>query len=347
MITEERPATPIVNESRTALDKIERQRRHLWVTAFIALVVVSLAVAVVSYWTEVFPASVRRHLNVSALRFVFVALSVGFIAYAIEREREFRRVTREMLAERERRLQLYGHLEQARATSERLVESDRIRGDAIASVTHQLKTPLTSLLGYATILRKRSDTLSAEQRDEFIGVIEDQGQRILHLIENLLQSTRVEAALGRMQRVQFDIGNMVRAVAREMATGRQRKIEVHVPAEELELFADPAAMEHVITNLLDNALKYSDPTTSVRAEVFEGENEVLLTVADEGMGIQPDELPSIFERFQQTSNARGHSSVGLGLYIVHSLVSAQGGRVWADSEVGKGTTFTVALPQRR
>jgi signal transduction histidine kinase len=347
MITDKRPVTPLVAESRAALDKIERQRRHLWVTAFVALVVVSLAVAVVSYWTEVFPSSVRHHLNFSALRFVFVALSVGFIAYAVEREREFRRVTRELLAERERRLQLYSHLEQERATSERLVESDRVRGDVIASVTHQLKTPLTSLLGYATILRKRAETLSVEQRDEFLSVIEDQGQRILHLIENLLQSTRVEAALGRMQRVRFDIGGMLRAVAREMGTGRQRTIEVHIPVREVELFADPAAMEHVITNLLDNALKYSDPSTAVRAEVFEGDGEVLLTVTDEGLGIQPDELPSIFERFHQTSNARGHSSVGLGLYIVHSLVSAQGGRVWADSEVGKGTTFTVALPQRR
>ena len=106
-------------------------------------------------------------------------------------------------------------------------------------------------------------------------------------------------------------------------------------------------MEHVVTNLLDNALKYSEPDTVVRAAVFEGDGEIMLTVSDEGHGISADEVPQIFDRFSQASNARGHSSVGLGLYIVHSLVIAQAGRVWVDSEVGKGTTFTVALPVRR
>jgi len=311
------------------------------------LVVVSLAVAVVSYWTQIFPESIRRTVNFSAMRFVFVALSVGFIAYAVERERRFRVLTRELLRQRERAIELYARLEQERNASERLEASDRMRADVVASVTHQLKTPLTSLLGYATILRKRADTLPLEQRDEFIGVIEEQGYRILGLIENLLQSTRVEAGLGRLQRVPVDLSGIVRAVAREMGTGRQRTIDVDLSPRELGLFGDPAAMEHIVTNLLDNALKYSEPNTVIRAAVFEGDGEVLLAVADEGMGIAADELPQVFDRFRQASNARGHSSVGLGLYIVHNLVIAQGGRVWVDSELGKGTTFTVALPVRR
>jgi signal transduction histidine kinase len=347
VITDERPAVAQVRGVAPTLEDIERQRKHLWVTAFISLVVVSLAVAVVSYWTQIFPESIRRTVNFSAMRFVFVALSVGFIAYAVERERRFRALTRELLRQRERAIELYARLEQERNASERLEASDRMRADVVASVTHQLKTPLTSLLGYATILRKRADTLSAEQRDEFIGVIEDQGYRILGLIENLLQSTRVEAGLGRLQRVPVDLSGIVRNVAREMGTGRQRAIEVDLSPQELGLFGDPAAMEHIVTNLLDNALKYSDADTVVRAAVFEGDGEVLLTVSDEGVGIAPDELPTVFDRFRQASNARGAASVGLGLYIVHSLVIAQGGRVWVDSELGKGTMFTVALPVRR
>jgi signal transduction histidine kinase len=281
------------------------------------------------------------------MRFVFVALSVGFIVYAIERERKFRHLTRELLTQRERAIELYARLEQERNASERLEASDRMRADVVASVTHQLKTPLTSLLGYATILRKRADTLPPEQRDEFIGVIEEQGYRILGLIENLLQSTRVEAGLGRLQRIPVDLSGIVRAVAREMGTGRQRTIEVDLAQHELGLYGDPAAMEHVVTNLLDNALKYSTPDTVIRVAVYEGDGEILLTVADEGQGIAPDELAQIFDRFSQASNARGHASVGLGLYIVHSLVIAQSGRVWVESEVGKGTTFTVAFPVRR
>jgi len=217
----------------------------------------------------------------------------------------------------------------------------------VATITHQLKTPLTSILGYAMILRKRADTLSEQQREEFIGVIEEQGNRILSLIENLLQSTRVDAGLARLQRVEVDLGGLVRALSQEMATGRQRTIEIDVPAKELGLYSDPAALEHVVTNLLDNALKYSAPDTVVRAEVFEADAEVLLSVSDEGVGISADELPYVFERFRQTSNARGAASVGLGLYIVQSLVSALSGRVWVESEPGKGTTVTVALPRRR
>src|SRR5260221_2071769 len=193
MITDERPASLQVSGLAPTLADIERQRKHLWLTAFVALVVVSLAVAVVSYWTQIFPEAIRRTLNFSAMRFVFVVLSVGFIAYAIERERKFRHLTRELLTQRERAIELYARLEQERNASERLEASDRMRADVVASVTHQPKTPLTSLLGYATILRKRADTLPLEQRDEFIGVIEAQGYRILGLIENLLQSTRVEA----------------------------------------------------------------------------------------------------------------------------------------------------------
>jgi signal transduction histidine kinase len=347
MITEERPAPTQAVDHDVALEAIERQRKHLWVTAFVALVVVSLAVAVVSYWTQIFPQSIRRTVNFSAMRFVFVALSVGFIAYAVERERGFRRLTRQLLVQREHALRLWASLEQERSAAERLETSERMRADVVASITHQLKTPLTSLLGYATILRKRSDTITVEQRDDFMQVIEEQGYRILRLIENLLQSTRVEAGLGRLQRVPVDLSGIVRAVAREMGTGRQRDIEVDVSPRELGLFADPAAMEHVVTNLLDNALKYSEPDTTVRAAVFEGDGEVLLTVSDEGMGIDPEELPHVFDRFRQAPNARGNSSVGLGLYIVQNLVSAQGGRVWVESETGKGTTFTVALPVRR
>jgi signal transduction histidine kinase len=347
VITEERPALPQVSGFAPTLADIERQRKHLWLTAFVVLVVVSLAVSVVSYWTEIFPEAIRRTVNFSATRFVFVVVSIGFIAYAIQRERGFRRLTQELLAQRERAIELYARLEQERNASERLEASDRMRADVVASVTHQLKTPLTSLLGYATILRKRADTLPLEQRDEFIGVIEEQGYRILGLIENLLQSTRVEAGLGHLQRIPVDLSGIVRAVAREMGTGRQRTIEVDLAQHELGLYGDPAAMEHVVTNLLDNALKYSEPDTIVRAAVFEGDGEIMFTVSDEGQGIAAEEVSQIFDRFSQASNARGHSSVGLGLYIVHSLVIAQSGRVWVDSEVGKGTTFTVALPVRR
>src|SRR5437879_11711006 len=100
-----------------------------------------------------------------------------------------------------------------------------------------------------------------------------------------------------------------------MGIESKKTIELDLPQHELGLFGDPAAMEHVVTNLLDNALKYSEPDTVVRVAVFEGDGEIMLTVSDEGHGISGDGLPQIFDRFSQASNARGHSSVGLGLDV--------------------------------
>jgi len=315
------------------LDEVERQRRHLWTTAFIALVCVSGVVVVMSFWTDVFPDTIRDALGFPGGRFVFLILSIAFTVYAVDREREFRRVTRALLTERERR--------------EKLSEQEQARADLVARVTHELKTPLTSLLGYASIMRKRDATLSSEQRLEFLGTMDRQGQRIMRLIEEMLQSQRVEAGGLRPQRVALDVAGIARRVVAEMRVGHDRLIEADLPTEDLGLYGDPAGLEHVITNLVDNALKYSPEESVVRVAVFDGDGEVLVTVADEGVGISPEDMPHIFDRFRQASGARGRASVGLGLFIVRSLVEEQGGRVWADSEVGKGTTVTVALPRRR
>jgi signal transduction histidine kinase len=169
----------------------------------------------------------------------------------------------------------------------------------------------------------------------------------MRLIEEMLQSQRVEAGGLRPQRVALDVAGIARRVVAEMRVGHDRLIEADLPTEDLGLYGDPAGLEHVITNLVDNALKYSPEESVVRVAVFDGDGEVLVTVADEGVGISPEDMPHIFDRFRQASGARGRASVGLGLFIVRSLVEEQGGRVWADSEVGKGTTVTVALPRRR
>lgn len=326
--TDEAPSAEI-----RRLAEIERQRSHLWTTAFISLVVVSLVVVVVSFWVEVFPAALSDAFGFPGARFAFLVLSLAFILYALQRERDFRSLTRALVEE------------SARAA--KLAEQDRKRADAIARTTHELKTPLTLVMGYATILRKREDTLTREQRLDYLGIMERQGRRILQLVEEMLHSARHDESMRRLHRVPLDLVSIVKRVVDEFATGRERLIETDLPDFDLGLYGDPEAMEHVLTNLLDNALKYSPPSSVVRVGIHEGDGSVLLTVQDEGVGISPDELSAIFERFVQGNQPRGDGSVGLGLYIVKSLVEGHDGRVWADSEPGKGTTFTVALPRRR
>jgi len=328
VVTERRPGTEMAE-----LAGIERQRSHLWTTAFVALVAVSLVVVVMSFWTDVFPDTIRDAAGFPGMRFAFLVLSIAFIAYALQRERDFRVLTRRLVEENARAAEL-AHAELERA-------------DMIARTTHELKTPLTSVLGYATILRKREETLTSEQRMEFVDVMQRQGQRILGLIDEMLQTARNHAGLRRLQRAHLDLHGLVKRIVDEFATGRERRIEVDLPDYDLGLWGDPGAFEHILTNLLDNALKYSPRDSVVRVSLEEGDGSVLLKVRDAGEGIAPDDLGAIFERFHQGATPRGRASVGLGLYIVKGLVEAHGGRVWADSDPGQDTTFTVAFPRRR
>ena len=235
-----------------------------------------------------------------------------------------------------------------RASVERLAELDRLKADFIATITHELKTPLTSLMGYAQILRKRAMELPDQQREEFFDIMTRQGDRILRLIEELLQSSRLDAGGAKLRREPLDLNAIVKEVESGLAgLARTHTLIYEVPDHDLGLFGDPTALEHVLTNLLENALKYSEPETEIKLTVTDDENEVLIKVADHGRGIEPEDLPHIFERFRQANGpGRTRTSVGLGLYIVRSLVTAHGGRVWADSKLGEGTTFNIALPRR-
>ncbi|MFA5890354.1 MAG: ATP-binding protein [Actinomycetota bacterium] len=316
---------------RSVPEVIRRARLGIPVAGFAGAIVTIGVALVLAPDYDVVPDGLFEAHHLTAWEPAFSAMLAGLAVYTILREYSAHRVAAR-LAEEHR-------------VASHLAELDQMRGDAVASVTHELKTPLTSLLGYAIILRKRAADLSAQQRDEYIAVMQEQAERILRLIEELLQSSRLESGKSRLRRAPLDLAAVAGRVATELAAARDREILVETPSHDLGLYGDEAAMEHVVTNLVDNALKYSSGT--VRIGLFEGDGEVLLTVADEGEGIDPEELPHIFERFQQASNARGRASVGLGLYIVRNLVSAHGGRVWADSKRGKGTTFTIALPRRR
>jgi signal transduction histidine kinase len=239
-------------------------------------------------------------------------------------------------------------LERERQVAERLADIDRAKNDFVAAITHELKTPLTSLLGYASILRKRVDALPKDRREQFFEIIQRQGERILKLIGELLESSRMESGLAKLRREHIDLHLIVNTVVAGMKpVARRHTVQVDLPAEDPGLYGDPSALEHVLTNLLDNALKYSPKKTTVRIWFDVEPSEIRLNVSDQGSGIPPEELPHIFERWRQgTDIERQRSSVGLGLFIVRSLVEAQGGRVSATSVVGRGSTFTVSFPRR-
>ncbi|MGH2811407.1 MAG: ATP-binding protein, partial [Actinomycetota bacterium] len=231
----------------------------------------------------------------------------------------------------------------------RLEELDRMKTEFVASVSHELRTPLTSIIGSAKTMRQRGDHLTPEQRLDFLNVIERQGSRLLSMVEEILAAARIESGPPAFSRELMDVAGLVRQIVLGLqAAAGETPVTVEAP-ETMQLFGDPSVVEQVVTNLVENALKYSQTAAAVTVRLTEHPGEVRLEVIDRGVGIPEDQLESIFDRFRQLdpSSAGSRRGVGLGLFIVKNLVEAVGGAIFVDSEVGKGSVFTVRFPKRR
>ena len=240
--------------------------------------------------------------------------------------------------------QLGDLLEREQATVAELRELDRMKGDFVAASSHELRSPLTSILGYARILRTSTADGDPVSR-EAVDAIERQSSRMLRLVTNLLRESRIEADIAESPTASFDVGALIHEVAADFHSDGER-IRPEVSDDLPEVNADRGRIAEVLINLVDNSLKYSgkDTVVTVAAEVDEG--ELVLRIHDEGPGIDPDDIPLIFDRFYQAdqSATRLHGGVGLGLHIVKGLVESMHGRVSAESLPGIGSTFTVRIP---
>jgi two-component system sensor histidine kinase KdpD len=237
--------------------------------------------------------------------------------------------------------------EQERRTSSELAELERQRRDFLATITHDLKTPLTSILGYVKLLRRAGENLTSEQAATFTDVIERQGKRILEMVQQLVEVTRLEEGPPALARELLDLALIVDEQV--LAVGGMlggRRLDVNMPSQLPETFGDRNAVEHILMNLLENAVKYTKDGDLIEVAVTPGDGEVRISVTDEGPGIPEGDLPKVFERYRQASGDSAKGSVGLGLYIVRSLTQAHGGRVWAENVPGKGARITFTLPVR-
>ena len=239
--------------------------------------------------------------------------------------------------------------EKERENVAKLMEVDRLKSEFVATVSHELKTPLTSIIGAAQTLRRASERLDQESKAEFLTMMERQGQRLLRLIEDILFASRIEAGESPLKLERVDVLSIVSEAVATLATrpGADR-IVLDFPDTGLEALADPGALQQVIINLLDNALKYGgvDGPVVVTGNILD-DRFVQVSVIDRGPGIAPEDQELIFDRFRQIDGSRKRRSVGvgLGLYIVRNLVEGHGGKIWVESEVGQGSRFYFTLPR--
>jgi two-component system sensor histidine kinase KdpD len=235
-----------------------------------------------------------------------------------------------------------------REASTRLEEMDAQRREFLAVVTHDLKAPLTSILGYVRLLLELGEAASVEQAQQFAQVIERQGRRMLDMIEQLVVASSLDEGAPVLSREPIELGRVVEeqvGLLRGLLGSRQ--IDLRIPSEIPTVYGDRGAIEQILSNLLDNAVKYSPEGAPIEVAVEQTADEILVSVTDKGPGIPGDLLPHVFERFRRGEDVPAAGSVGLGLFIVRSLTQGHGGRVWVENVDGAGTKVTFTLPLRR
>jgi two-component system, OmpR family, sensor histidine kinase KdpD len=228
-------------------------------------------------------------------------------------------------------------------------ESERLRGALLSSVSHDLRTPLSSILGSVTSLRQLGDRLSAQDQSELLATIEEEASRLTSFVSNLLDMTRLEAGALDIQRDWVDASDAVRgAVARAKRSFPQRQTKVDLASSLPLVKGDASLLEQVLFNLLDNAHKYSPPQSVTRVSARKAAaDKVRISVTDQGSGIPPDALDKVFDKFYRVAGSDGRApGTGLGLSICAGLIKAMGGSITARSPVAgdMGTEIAIELP---
>ncbi|MGH2555724.1 MAG: ATP-binding protein, partial [Actinomycetota bacterium] len=237
-------------------------------------------------------------------------------------------------------------LSQQRETMRRLQELDQMKSDFIAITSHELRTPITAIRGFVKTLQRNQDRLSPEQLDSFMEVIDRQSARLARLVEDLLFVSRIEAGTVRFEAEQVDLERFLAETGDSLSPEDRSRIRVHIQPPGATVRTDPHRLDQILRNLVENALKFSPSGDPVEIEAMVRDDWFQLSVIDHGIGIPPEDLPRIFDRFHQVGHAmtREQEGAGLGLYITKRLVEAMGGTVSVTSVPEQGSTFRVWLP---
>ncbi|MBI4259330.1 MAG: GAF domain-containing protein [Actinobacteria bacterium] len=275
---------------------------------------------------------------------------IGVVEASSTRDGEVDRDTLELLVRLADQIALVVHSAELRArqeeTLERLRELDEMKSDFVAITSHELRTPLTAVRGFVRTLIRNFERLSEKQVQDFLAMIDRQSDRLTRLVEDLLVVSRIEAGTISVTPEPIEVGTFLKDVVKSLGQTRHR-IQLELAGDLPDrVLLDPHRVDQILSNLLHNALKFSPRGAKVRLAAGRRGDRLALVVTDRGIGIPPEELPQVFDRFHQAAPAltREAEGAGLGLYITRRLVDAMGGDIEVESEVGAGSTFTVLLP---
>lgn len=218
--------------------------------------------------------------------------------------------------------------------------------EVVSTVSHELRSPLTSVKGYTSLLLNRWDRLDDDQKRSMLEQVQHDADRVTRLITELLDISRLETGRLRLRCQMVDIGELAKRVVEKVTIAYpELEVSADFPENLPQVYADSDKIEQVLTNLLENAAKYAEGHgVRVEGSFDTGANALAVAVHDVGKGIPPAELPRLFNKFFRGSEGGRPSGSGLGLYIARGLVEAHGGRIAAESRLRQGSTFTFTLP---
>jgi signal transduction histidine kinase len=221
-----------------------------------------------------------------------------------------------------------------------------MKTEFISIAAHELRTPLTSIHGFSELLLTRKD-LKEEEKEECLSYINKQSVNLAFILNDLLDISRLES--GRsflLNKEKCVVGDVFkRLIPYVQGISSKHKLKVVLPGEPLELLVDKEKMEQVLKNLLSNAVKYSQKGGTVCLSAKKRRSAIEISVADQGIGMTPEQVEKIFEKFYRAdASDSAIEGTGLGTTIVKNIVEAHGGKVWVESELGKGTTVKFTIP---
>ncbi len=237
---------------------------------------------------------------------------------------------------------------QEAARAEALREAARLKSEFLSMVSHELRSPLGLIRGYAAALNRSDISLTPAQRDSFLQRLDEAASLLSALTRDILDVTRMESGQFPLKKTTYDLADTIRRLVERFRVDKAERwqFSAHV-AQRLLVEADPTQIERVLTNLLDNATKYSGDGANVRVRAREENGQwAVVEVEDEGIGIPRQDVEHVFEKFYQGRSLRERTpeGSGLGLYICKQIIHAHGGGIWVQSKRGKGSTFTFRIP---
>jgi len=231
--------------------------------------------------------------------------------------------------------------------AEALREVDRLRSTLMANVSHELRTPLASIKGFASTLLQPDVEWTEEEQRDFIQSIDQEADRLTRIISDLLDMSRLEAGALKLEKRNYRIAEILESVSRRLANLTERhQLEIKVSPELPPVFIDEMRIGQVLTNLVENATKFSREGSTITIEAQLSKEQIVVSVADRGLGIPAELMDKVFDRFYQTEGVvtGRRKGTGLGLSICRGIIEVHGGKIWVESRVGQGSKFSFSLP---